>query len=86
MYLNNTFFVFQQGSFIHSNALADLAWTAQLNIWLMLADLYLKLGQPSQALSSIEEAAQISGAHPEVLYLVSFTFTYYLRFIFLIII
>ncbi|CAG7716142.1 unnamed protein product [Allacma fusca] len=46
----------------------ELAWAAQINIWVMLAELYLKLDKPDQALSSIEEAAQIAAAHQDVLY------------------
>ena len=48
----------------------ELAWTAQINIWVMLADLYLKMDKPMQAVSSIDEAAQIAAAHPEVLFYV----------------
>lgn len=49
----------------------ELAWTAQISIWVMICDLYLTMGKPMQAASSIEEAAQISSTHPDVLFYVS---------------
>lgn len=53
---------------------SDLAWTAQINIWLTLTEMYLKLDQPTQAASSLEEAAQISPNHPDVIFFVSHLF------------
>lgn len=50
---------------------SDLAWTAQINIWLTLTEMYLKLEQSTQAASSLEEAAQISPNHPDVIFFVS---------------
>ena len=37
----------------------------------MLAELYLKMDKPDQALYSVEEAAQIAATHQDVLYVVS---------------
>jgi hypothetical protein len=52
-----------------------MAWAAQINVWLMITDFYLKLDQPNQAASAVNEAAQISATHPEVLFYVSLPFT-----------
>lgn len=49
----------------------EIAWTAQINIWIMLTDLYLTLNQTHQATLSVDEAAQIAWAHPDVLFSVS---------------
>ncbi len=65
-----------KGSLNHACA-GELAWTAQINIWVMLADLYLKMDKPMQAVSAIDEAAQIAAAHPEVLYYVSYMYNKY---------
>lgn len=61
-----------QNSVLHSTTQSELAWAAQINIWLMITDIYLKLDQPNQAVSSLDEASQISYTHPDVLYYVSF--------------
>ncbi len=55
---------------LQTTAQSELAWAAQINIWLMITDIYLKLDQPSQAISSLDEASQISYTHPDVLYYV----------------
>ncbi|XP_021951202.1 tetratricopeptide repeat protein 7B isoform X2 [Folsomia candida] len=55
-------------SVLHSTTQSELAWAAQINIWLMITDIYLKLDQPNQAVSSLDEASQISYTHPDVLY------------------
>ncbi|CAL8143136.1 unnamed protein product [Orchesella dallaii] len=56
------------GSLMQLIHASDLAWSAQINIWLTLTDMYLKLEQVTQASSSLEEAAQISPNHPDVLF------------------
>jgi len=69
----NTVFRFQ-GSFLQASHSSDVAWAAQINIWLMVTDFYLKLDEPRQAASSLEEASQISSTHPDVLYYVRSNF------------
>ena len=63
-------FILFKGSLAQSGT-GELAWAAQISIWVMLAELYLKMDKPDQALSSIEEAAQIAATHQDVLYVVS---------------
>ncbi|XP_037079531.1 tetratricopeptide repeat protein 7B-like [Pollicipes pollicipes] len=43
-------------------------WDLQIRIWLLVADLYLKLGQTNQAISCVQEAATIAPASHHVLY------------------
>ncbi|XP_037915615.1 tetratricopeptide repeat protein 7B [Hermetia illucens] len=45
------------------------AWMIQLKIWLLLADVYLAIDQPNEALNCIQEAAQIYPLHHQVMYM-----------------
>ncbi|XP_043210109.1 tetratricopeptide repeat protein 7B-like isoform X1 [Amphibalanus amphitrite] len=44
-------------------------WTLQIQIWLLSAELYLKLDQVSQAISCVQEASTIAPASHHVLYM-----------------
>jgi len=69
IYTRESFTSFQ-GSVLQSAYQSDMAWAAQINIWLMITEFYLKLDEPNQAASSVNEAAQISSTHPDVLFYV----------------
>ena len=47
------------------------AWMIQLKIWLLLADVYLAIGQPNEALFCVQEASLIYPLSHQIMYLVS---------------
>lgn len=47
------------------------AWMIQLKIWLLLADVYLAIDQPHEAMFCIQEASQIYPLSHHIMYMVS---------------
>lgn len=47
------------------------AWMIQLKIWLLLADVYLAIDQPHDAMFCIQEASQIYPLSHHIMYMVS---------------
>lgn len=43
----------------------------QLKVWLLLADIYLSMGQPNEAMFCIQEASQIYPLSHQIMYMVS---------------
>lgn len=52
------------------------AWMIQLKIWLLLADVYLAIEQPHEAMFCIQEASQIYPLSHHIMYMVSTHFFY----------
>lgn len=50
------------------------AWMIQLKIWLLLADVYLAIDQPHEAMFCIQEASQIYPLSHHIMYMVSVLF------------
>lgn len=46
------------------------AWMIQLKIWLLLADVYLAIDQPHEAMFCIQEASQIYPLSHHIMYMV----------------
>lgn len=49
------------------------AWMIQLKIWLLLADVYLAIDQPREAMFCIQEASQIYPLSHHIMYMVNYT-------------
>lgn len=47
------------------------AWMIQLKVWLLLADIYLSIEQPNEAMFCIQEASQIYPLSHQIMYMVS---------------
>lgn len=47
------------------------AWMIQLKVWLLLADIYLSIGQPNEAMFCIQEASLIYPLSHQIMYMVS---------------
>lgn len=47
------------------------AWIIQLKVWLLLADIYISMGQPNEAMFCIQEASQIYPLSHQIMYMVS---------------
>lgn len=47
------------------------AWIIQLKVWLLLADIYLSIEQPNEAMFCIQEASQIHPLSHQIMYMVS---------------
>lgn len=58
------------------------AWMIQLKIWLLLADVYLAIDQPHEAMFCIQEASQIYPLSHHIMYMVSHRRSTYLLFIY----
>lgn len=45
------------------------SWVIQLKIWLLLADVYLSIDQPNEALHCIQEAAQLNPQYHQIMFM-----------------
>lgn len=52
------------------------AWMIQMQIWLLLADVYLAVDQPNEALNCIQEAQLINPMSHHIMFMVSFCFLF----------
>ena len=48
------------------------AWMIQMKIWLLLADVYLAIEQPKEAMNCLQEAAQIYPLSHQLMYMVNY--------------
>lgn len=54
------------------------AWMIQLKIWLLLAEIYLSIDQPNEAMYCVQEASQIYPLSHQIMYIVRYNYCYLL--------